>query len=216
MMADAGLRGWSRPIHAAGMDDRTYRTAFADAVVTMEDEGVRHDFPVFRRLPALHGCGVWLGQLRPIAKTYDIRVEMAAGCADSNLSYPWRAGSVRVLGGAVTPAPDGSSVPHLYGAWDDPRGADLCLYYPPDETMLLGHQVARQLLPWAYEWLHYYEMWLVTGVWSGPEAPHRVDEAPAIGARCGSETLHARALRPINAPLMTSMGYLLAQNAFAA
>jgi len=197
------------------MDGRTYRTGFADTVVAMEDEGIRRDFPGFRRQPALHGCGVWLGQLRPIAKTYDIRVDMAAGCADSNLSYPWRAASVRVLDGAVRPASDGSSVPHLYGAWDDPRGAHLCLYYPPDETMLLGHQVARQLLPWAYEWLYYYEMWLVTGVWSGPEAPHSIGEAPPACLETGGESRPASALRPIYTPLMSSMAYLLARTRIA-
>ncbi|WP_144036696.1 hypothetical protein [Sphingopyxis witflariensis] len=210
MIADPGLREWSRPIHAAGMDGRTYRTGFADTVVAMEDEGIRRDFPSFRRLPALHGCGVWLGQLRPIAKTYDIRVDMAARCADSKLSYPWRAASVRVLDGAVRPTSDGFPVPHLYGAWDDPRGAELCLYYPPDETMLLGQQVAQQLLPWAFEWLHYYEIWLVTGVWSGPEAPHKVGEPPVTNGT-GGETRPASVLRPIHAPLMGSMGYLLAQ-----
>jgi hypothetical protein len=212
VIADPGLREWSRPIHAAGMDGRTYRTGFADTVVAMEDEGIRRDFPSFRRLPALHGCGVWLGQLRPIAKTYDIRVDMAVRCADSKLSYPWRAASVRVLDGAVRPTSDGFPVPHLYGAWDDPRGAELCLYYPPDETMLLGQQVAQQLLPWAFEWLHYYEIWLVTGVWSGPEAPHKVGEPPVTNGT-GGETRPPSVLRPIHAPLMGSMGYLLAQNA---
>lgn len=217
MIADVGLRNWSRPIHAAGTHVRTYSTGFANAVIAIEDEGVRRNFPGFRRLSALHGCGVWLGQLRPLAQTYDIRVEMAAGCADLDLIYPWRAGSVRVLGGMVRPAPDGSPVPHLYGAWNDPQGANLCLYYPPDETMALGHQVAQQLLPWAYEWLHYYEMWVVTGVWSGPEAPHRVGETPpAADAKSSGKAQPASMLRPIHTPLMTTMSYLLARQVWAA
>lgn len=119
---------------------------------------------------------------------------------------------MRVLDGAVRPTSAGFPVPHLYGAWDDPRGAELCLYYPPDEIMLLGQQVAQQLLPWAFEWLHYYEIWLVTGVWSGPEAPHKVGEPPVTNGT-GGETRPPSVLRPIHAPLMGSMGYLLAQNA---
>lgn len=208
---EPGLREWSRPIHAAGMVGRTYRTGFADKVIAMEDECIRRNFPSFARLPALHGCGVWLGQLRPIAQTYDIRVDIAAGCADSELSYPRRAASVRVLGGLVTPSPDGSPVPHIYGAWDDPRGANLCLYYPPDETLILGQQIAEQLIPWAYEWLHYYEMWQITGVWSGPEVPHTVNQTPTAleVARSNSESETAR--RPIHTPLMTTMAYRLAR-----
>ena len=191
------------------MSDLTYRTGFANAVVAMEDEGVRKHFAGFRRLPSLHGCGVWRGQLRPIAQTYDVRVKIAAGCADADLSYQWRAASVRVLNGAVRPAPDGTTVPHLYGSWDDPRGADLCLYYPPDESMVLGHEVAEKLLPWAYEWLYYYEMWLVTGMWFGPEAPHAPGETPASVASCNGGVSSGRRLKKIDNAVMRSMSFVV-------
>jgi hypothetical protein len=200
---------WVRPIHAAGRTDFIYRTGFANTVVATEEEGVRKHFPGFRRLPSLHGGGVWRGQLRPIAQTYEVRVEMAVGCADAHLVYPWRATSVRVLDGAIRPAPGGTWVPHLYGPWDDPRGADLCLYYPPDETLPLGHEVAERLLPWAYEWLYYYEMWLVTGTWSGPEAPHAPGDRPSLPNCPLEKAASASVLRKFDEPVMRSMSYVI-------
>jgi hypothetical protein len=192
------------------MDGRVYRTGIADAVVAMEDEGIRRHFPGFTRIRALHGRGIWRGQLRPLAKSYDVVVDMAVGCADARVLYPASVGSVRVLGGGVRPADDGTPVPHLYGPWDDPRGVDLCLYYPPDEDMLLGNQVAEKLLPWAYEWLHYYEIWLVTGVWSGPEAPHPVTETSPGRAEPPRRDRSMRKVKAIDRPLMRSMSYALA------
>lgn len=114
-----------------------------------------------------------------------------------------------MLDGAVRPAPDGTPVPHLYGRWDDPRGTDLCLYYPPDESMVLGHEVAEKLLPWAYEWLYYYEIWLVTGTWSGLEAPHAPGETPALVATSKGGVSSGRRLKKIDNAVMRSMCFVI-------
>ncbi|MEY9893897.1 hypothetical protein ABIA35_007434 [Catenulispora sp. MAP12-49] len=55
--------------------------------------------------------------------------------------------------------PAGKWLPHVY------RDGNLCLYLPGQwhEEMLL----ADTILPWASEWLLHYELWLVTGHWSG-------------------------------------------------
>ncbi|WP_301928383.1 hypothetical protein [Ferruginibacter sp.] len=43
----------------------------------------------------------------------------------------------------------------------------LCLYYPMEyewrDTMLL----TQTIIPWTYDWLYHYEIWLVTGEWTG-------------------------------------------------
>ncbi|WP_211337231.1 hypothetical protein [Lentzea atacamensis] len=51
------------------------------------------------------------------------------------------------------------SLPHTY------PGDKLCLHLPGQwrPTMLL----ANTIVPWASEWLLYYEIWLVTGAWHG-------------------------------------------------
>lgn len=52
-------------------------------------------------------------------------------------------------------------IPHRYG------DGSLCLYLPGagewDRSMLL----ADTMIPWASEWLYFYEVWLGTGEWCG-------------------------------------------------
>ncbi|ACX76279.1 hypothetical protein Fisuc_2696 [Fibrobacter succinogenes subsp. succinogenes S85] len=52
---------------------------------------------------------------------------------------------------------------HVY----DNQKQRLCLYHPKkrpwDRSMLLSETV----IPWAIEWLYFYEIWLCTGQWLG-------------------------------------------------
>lgn len=54
-------------------------------------------------------------------------------------------------------------LPHCY----DQIKQHLCLYYPDgkewNKTMLL----VTTVIPWTYEWLYHYEIWLGTGEWMG-------------------------------------------------
>ena len=80
--------------------------------------------------------------------------------------------AVRVIAPELTrrsAAPD-DPIPHRY------RDGDLCLYDPGieaprsewDQTM----PIADTLVPWAAEWLFFYELWHATGVWHGREVVH--------------------------------------------
>ena len=60
--------------------------------------------------------------------------------------------------------PVGKSLPHVYSQ----KEQRLCLYYPRggrewNESM----SIARTIVPWASEWLFFYELWLATGDWLG-------------------------------------------------
>ncbi len=48
----------------------------------------------------------------------------------------------------------------------------LCLYFPPDDPWKKTDLIHKKLIPWTSEWLVYYELYLHTGDWLGPEAPH--------------------------------------------
>jgi hypothetical protein len=52
-----------------------------------------------------------------------------------------------------------TALPHVY------HGDELCLHYPSQRkpTML----IANTIVPWTAEWLMHYEIWLVTGEWTG-------------------------------------------------
>jgi hypothetical protein len=67
--------------------------------------------------------------------------------------------AVRVRDPALELWPGTGALPHVY------PGDELCLNYPGewDSSMSVGHTI----LPWASEWLLHYEIWLVTGEWTG-------------------------------------------------
>lgn len=56
--------------------------------------------------------------------------------------------------------------PHLY---EDGR---LCLYKPTIFIWKDHHSIAGDIVPLVYAWLYFYEKWVETGEWLGPEAPH--------------------------------------------
>ncbi|ORM35558.1 hypothetical protein BFL43_09430 [Williamsia sp. 1135] len=56
-------------------------------------------------------------------------------------------------------------LPHIY------PGNELCLYYG-NEFDGSKDLIATTIVPWASEWLYFYEQWLFTGKWLGSEAPH--------------------------------------------
>lgn len=59
------------------------------------------------------------------------------------------------------------SSPHIYS------DRSLCLYYPFDKDYNNKLSVISDtIIPWTAEWLYYYEIWLNSGIWWGPEAPH--------------------------------------------
>ena len=96
------------------------------------------------------------------------------GCPPADWARVYR---VRI----VHPAP--TRVPHVWVTApvlhvDAPHrfaDASLCLYYPKDS---IEHRwraempPALTIVPWTAEWLLWYELWLETGTWYGPEAPH--------------------------------------------
>jgi hypothetical protein len=67
-----------------------------------------------------------------------------------------------------------TGTPHLY-----PQGR-LCLYYPDDRTWHRGRLIADTIVPLTAEWLLFYEFWLLTGMWYGPEAPHASDQPKTL------------------------------------
>jgi hypothetical protein len=74
----------------------------------------------------------------------------------------WGGPDVRVLSPSVQPG-----APHTY----DDDGL-LCLYHPDRRPWKPTDLAALTVVPWAALWLYFYEAWLETGVWWGPEAPH--------------------------------------------
>jgi len=91
----------------------------------------------------------WEGQLQPtpLSVRYTVRIEATPnGRPQVTVISPELVESAREL-------------PHVF------RDGCLCLCFPWqwDHTK----PIARTIIPWASEWLLYYELWKVTGQWHG-------------------------------------------------
>lgn len=117
-----------------------------------------HVISVIRRFPSFSfkyegGKPTWRGRLQPssCSPAYSVKIVYSLG----DVPRVW----------VVSPPLD-SKAPHRF-----PDGS-LCLFYPKDHSWHSGLLIADTIIPWAAEWLMFYELWQETGVFLGPEAPH--------------------------------------------
>lgn len=57
--------------------------------------------------------------------------------------------------------------PHYYK-----KSRSLCLYKPDLFEWKRHYLVSKYIVRWTSAWIYFYEVWLQTGKWYGPEAPH--------------------------------------------
>ena len=60
-----------------------------------------------------------------------------------------------------------SRLPHVY------ENNRLCLYHPDNFKWTRDKDIVQTLMFWAAAWIEFYEIWVETGVWLGPEAEHK-------------------------------------------
>lgn len=83
---------------------------------------------------------------------YNVRIEFRAGC------FP----QVYIISPEIKPNSD----IHIY------REGSLCLFYPGDMKWKDTTSIAENTIPWIFEWILFYELYLLTGVWEGEFVPH--------------------------------------------
>lgn len=115
-----------------------------------------------KNMPICAGQGaVRMGRLQwtfeatptPLARTYTIRIEY------KERDTP----DVRCLAPDLIKLAGGRKLPHVYTG-TPPK---LCLYLPGSGQWTPAKPIAHTIVPWIYEWLHYFEDWLGTNVWAG-------------------------------------------------
>ena len=62
-------------------------------------------------------------------------------------------------------------LPHVYST----SKQRLCLFFPNGKEWNRSHLISETIIPWASEWLYYYELWLITGEWLGGGTEHSVE-----------------------------------------
>lgn len=63
------------------------------------------------------------------------------------------------------------NAPHIY-----PTEKILCLYHPSNFNWKKGKLIANEIMDWTAAWIYFYEVWLQTNKWYGPEAPHNISK----------------------------------------
>ncbi len=66
-------------------------------------------------------------------------------------------------------------VPHVYRSLNNA----LCLYHKSEFQWNIKSLLVNTIIPWIYFWVYFYEKWLKTKKWLGPEFDHsklKVDE----------------------------------------
>jgi hypothetical protein len=101
----------------------------------------------------------WSGPLRGFQKIYLISVLWDHASDERPYVY--------LLEPRLRPRLDGSfiEIPHLIFNDEAPELSGLCLFDGQEWTNRL--LIADTTIPWAAEWLFYYEMWHLDGVWRG-------------------------------------------------
>lgn len=104
------------------------------------------------------------GRIQPTDASAVYRIEVSYA--------PWSPPEVRVL----EPAIKREAKLHFY------KDGTLCLYDWREEPWQKRWRLADTIIPWTAEWLVFYEIYQLTGIWSGPSAAHgeAKAECPAV------------------------------------
>ncbi|ANY23881.1 hypothetical protein [Gordonia terrae] len=124
--------------------------------VIQQAVGLQQRFPEERRPLVKAGLLIWSVTLQPTPMSVLYKV----GIRYVHRRRP----NVTVLTPTLETRPH-EPLPHVY------PGNELCLYYG-NEFDGSKHFIATTIVPWASEWLYFYEHWISTGQWLGSEAPH--------------------------------------------
>ena len=169
--------------------------------VHQQDRHLRSEFPSFRLCLDADWIGIWEGMVCPIAQPYRLRVLYFS----QRRFVTWRLGnpyvSVTVLDPPVGPDPRGTGerVPHVYALGCPPAFPRLCLYDPVTDEWAPDLPIATTIIPWAIDWLFFYEEWVCTGEWKGGGRHPEVGPEPCPQPVASNPVNLARRARSLNA-----------------
>ena len=98
----------------------------------------------------------WVGEVKPQFAKFTLEIRYRVG------EWP----QTRILRPELVrrPGDPEGALPHVYPPAEDPR---LCLFDPEAEEWDPTMAIAETIVPWALDWIACYELWLMTGVWTG-------------------------------------------------
>jgi hypothetical protein len=125
-------------------------------------------FPSFREVFDAGFAGCWEGDLAPNSRSYRVSIFYMPTYLFDCGALQYSSMSVRIVSPLVSLDPKGTGErpPHIYVDPDD-LGFRLCLFDPRKDEWSSADAIAETIIPWAAEWLFWFEVWMLTGVWSG-------------------------------------------------
>jgi hypothetical protein len=165
--------------------------------VDEQDAAIRRLFPDFRLTASTDWIGVWEGPVRPASKTYTIRIVYFR----RRFFDGWHLTNHYVTVHVVDPLIGesmigGDDLPHIYWNKRAPLWPALCLWDPDELDWGPELTIATTIIPWASEWLLFFEYWQISGEFLGPgrHPPRRRNECPNPSATSDPE-IHGRRAR---------------------
>jgi len=99
---------------------------------------------------------VWRGVVQPRPDGQVFIIDMEAGHRSGGIIKIW------VREPTLVPTKETGRPPHTYA------DESLCVH---DEVVSAYESIAATTVPWIYSWFYFYERWLETGTWDGPQSP---------------------------------------------
>lgn len=134
--------------------------------VAKQAAGMRAAYPLLRPTLEAHWGGVWQGPLVGFDRAYTVRVAYWRGLVMGGCDLVNHGPEVHVLHPDLMAECGDEPLPHTYASPWHPK---LCLFDPDSDDWDPGMLLADTIVPWAAEWFAFYEMWRVTGRWTGAE-----------------------------------------------
>jgi len=111
----------------------------------------------------------WEGLLAPDKRQHLVRISYRVPLAIENITVVDVQPRVQVIDPRLEWHPDYEEgpIPHVYRNEKDRSLPYLCLFDPTAREWDVGDLIADTTVFWAWEWLYFYEGWLVTKRWHG-------------------------------------------------
>lgn len=139
---------------------------------------MRVDWPLMQLVWQAHWGAAWAGPLTPFDRNYQVSLRFYFGLTLGGCDLANWGPELRVLQPDMFAECAPGIPPHLYASDDQPL---LCLFDPTSEDWNFDKPLSKTIMPWAAQWLGFYELWKATGRWTGPERhpePRRVQPNP--------------------------------------
>ncbi len=135
--------------------------------LVVQELTIKHLFPDSTIKRSANKSLIWVGQLRPtpLSKLYSIKIKLEKGKVEVFVIEPVK----------LERYPGKTLLPHVYST---PK-QKLCLYFPDGKEWNKGKLLVDTIIPWASEWLYFYEIWLITGNWFGGGTEHDFEKKVA-------------------------------------